>query len=224
MHLYQKSALTAWLGAIAANAIEFFETFAIFNARERWSNRHRPMNAYVRPEQSGLSRASVESLADGIARQLAFEPAGDLSEVVARLGGRIEFGPLGAASETDGSIRIEQSGSFVISLAAHTGRKRDRFTVAHELGHYVLHYLWPKRKGVPALAVEATRCGSGRVEWEANWFAAALLMPSAAFRSAFAENCGDLVAVAEQFDVSLEAARVRAQVLGLSQPTHAPSI
>lgn len=55
-----------------------------------------------------------------------------------------------------------------------------------------------------------------RAEWEANWFAAAFLMPSVPFRFRASALGGRLSAIAEEFDVSEQAARIRGQSLGLT--------
>lgn len=171
---------------------------------------------YSSPSESGLSKASVDKLAASIAQQVGYEPGGDLVSIVKKLGGRMVVNNVWDESDaTSGSIRIEQDGSFVVAVASHTGVERDRFTIAHELGHYVLHYLWPKQNGKPVTAVEARRYGSGRVEWEANWFAAGFLMPAESFCAAWTEAGGVLGRVANTFGVSTEAARIRAESLGL---------
>lgn len=55
----------------------------------------------------------------------------------------------------------------------------------------------------------------GYQEYEANVFAANLLMPENKFKKIY-ENCGqDLAVVAEKFGVSIAAAEVRARSLGL---------
>ncbi|MDA0837815.1 MAG: ImmA/IrrE family metallo-endopeptidase [Planctomycetota bacterium] len=52
--------------------------------------------------------------------------------------------------------------------------------------------------------------GSTRIEWEANWFAAGLLMPAAVFSEAMAEKGRDnLRALAHRFNVSIVAAEFR---------------
>ena len=100
---------------------------------------------------------------------------------------------------------------LTIFIPHHTSARRDRFTKAHELGHYFLHYLYPKVSG-------EARFGRGardRAETEANVFASALLMPSEQFKRAYAEVGGDVWQLASRFDVSPRAAEVRAEVLGL---------
>jgi len=62
---------------------------------------------------------------------------------------------------------------------AYKDDTRGRFTVAHELGHLCLHWGYPR----PRLAPEAQKPNDpspkGRVEKEANQFAAAFLIPRA---------------------------------------------
>ncbi|WP_245443046.1 ImmA/IrrE family metallo-endopeptidase [Methylobacterium terrae] len=97
---------------------------------------------------------------------------------------------------------------------------RDRFTIAHELGHLFLHYAMIVRN-FPGAMMIATRWVKEdnddlkRAEWEANWFAAAFLMPAAKFKKCLEENDGHVNVVAVQFGVSPKAAEVRAQSLGL---------
>jgi Zn-dependent peptidase ImmA (M78 family) len=100
-------------------------------------------------------------------------------------------------------------------LGMHTSSDRDRFTIGHELGHYVLHYLYPQAKGSTVSPTKADRYGTGRTEYEANWFAASFLMPHEAFKIAYNSARGNLCEVAEKFHVSLSAASVRARALTL---------
>jgi predicted transcriptional regulator len=173
-------------------------------------------NDYARPRASGLSKAAVSKLGESVAKQLKFEPGGDIRDVVSRLGGRIEYQDFWELDQsTSGSIEIDGEGKFVIYLAKHTSQERDRFTIAHELGHYVVHFLWPRKQGEHIEKLAASRYGSGREEWEANWFAASFLMPVAPFAEAVERKEQDIGAVAEQFKVSYSAAEIRAKALGL---------
>lgn len=174
------------------------------------------MTPYNFPIESGLPKAVVDKFASDLAYHLKYEPGADLLPVVEGLGGRISILDVSDFSELpSGSIRIEREGNFEISLAAHTGPMRDRFTIAHELGHYFLHYLYPNKNGQHIERLEAARYGSGRVEWEANWFAAGFLMPSETFISQFNAVHGSLPVLASIFGVSQESARIRASFCGL---------
>lgn len=88
---------------------------------------------------------------------------------------------------------------------ARRGVGRDRFTIAHELGHYLLHSEpGLARTMKPKGALPAYRCS----EWQANSFAGALLIPTET-----AQQLRDAHAIAETCGVSFDAARVQLQVL-----------
>jgi hypothetical protein len=172
---------------------------------------------YNPPSESGLTKDSVDHIASSVARQVAYSPGGDLVSIVTRLGGTISVQNVwDIADKSSGSIRINAPNDFEISLASHTGPTRDRFTIAHELGHYILHYIWPRQQGHVVGPIEAKRYGTGRVEWEANWFAAGFLMPRDIFVQSSTESRGNLSILSQRFQVSLEAARIRQEYLGLT--------
>jgi len=58
-------------------------------------------------------------------------------------------------------------------------------------------------------AVDESDDAQMRAEWEANWFAAQLLMPREEFREVIAQK--DVRYAAEYFNVSVAAAKVREQ-------------
>jgi Zn-dependent peptidase ImmA (M78 family) len=91
--------------------------------------------------------------------------------------------------------------------------RRRRFTIAHEIGHFVLH---PERVS-PERGGPANEAGR-RVEREANQFAAELLMPEERVRRAFREHGGDVGRLCDRFDVSRGAMRARLRRLGLIEP------
>lgn len=171
---------------------------------------------YAAASASHLTKGSVHRLAESVAKQIGYEPGGDLTALVKKLGGEVRYKDFWGGEESDsGSTVISGEGNFVIYIAKQTSYERDRFTIAHELGHYVLHYLWANRNGGSVKAMKASRYGSDRTEWEANWFAAAFLMPEQPFIDFFNEVDGDITLIAERFGVSSTAARIRAQALGL---------
>lgn len=96
--------------------------------------------------------------------------------------------------------------------------ERRRFTIAHEIGHWVCH-----RHGDPAVCHLEPGAGAPRDmrEREANVFAADLLMPAGAVRAAVAAGAG-LDDLAAMFAVSDEAMGWRLYNLGLGErPTSA---
>lgn len=87
---------------------------------------------------------------------------------------------------------------------------RKRFTIAHEIGHFVLHpeRCRPERGGA---ANEAGRAE----EREADTFAAELLMPEHLVREAVREHGPDATRLADRFEVSRKAMQTRLRSLGL---------
>jgi predicted transcriptional regulator len=88
--------------------------------------------------------------------------------------------------------------------------RRRRFTIAHEIGHFVLHpeLQRPERGGRVNEA--------GRVlEREADAFAAELLMPEHLIRQAVLEQGTDVARLADRFEVSRQAMQTRLQRLDL---------
>ena len=119
--------------------------------------------------------------------------------------------------EDDAKIIISDDNSFVIEYATNTPEVRLLFSIAYELGHLFLHYL--KEDGSGILKTEETVNIQETEEWEANEFAAYLLMPDELFISKckdFSENGKiPINKIADYFHVSNQAAFVRGLVLGL---------
>ncbi len=129
-----------------------------------------------------------------------------LKWIVGGLGGELRsLNPCEEAENGSGSLIIKGNGKFTIFLSPYTSILRDNFTIAHELGHYFLHY----KDGEDEGDIVFNRYGSDSFEWEANRFAAALLMPAEEFTEAFQKFNGNLSAIAGHFEVSLAAVEVR---------------
>ena len=162
----------------------------------------------VNTEPAGLSNWAIQDYAERVGEyHKVYDDDGraDIDAFVAALGGSFEY----AVDEE--SLHVRGPGDFVIYLPHFTSARRDRFTKAHELGHYFLHYVYRKQQTTASFG----RGGRDRAETEANVFASALLMPKAQFSRAFTDLDGDPWDVAARFDVSPRAAEVRAEVLKL---------
>jgi Zn-dependent peptidase ImmA (M78 family) len=83
---------------------------------------------------------------------------------------------------------------------------RHRFTLSHEAGHAIMH-IGTLNRMAPAIRV-VTYCDP---EWQANRFAAALLMPRALVR-----RCKSAEEITKQFGVSKESATLRARALKMN--------
>lgn len=165
-------------------------------------------------EQAEPSRLSVQAIAQyaelvGQHHSIFDETTvADVKGLVNKLGGTIQVSSSFIAPE---ALIVREPKDFTIFLPPMTPERRDRFTIAHELGHYFLHYLEPRRTD----RVTFGRGARNKAETQANLFAASLLMPSELFTIRFSEQQGDMLALARDFEVSPRAAEVRSQVLGL---------
>ena len=168
------------------------------------------------PEPSWLSKAAVEEFASRVAAALGVSPGDPLEPVIERLGGKIIYGWNDADEIHGGSIEAWSLRDFTIRISELTSPTRDRFTIAHELGHLFLHLQQVKKvdssAGMRATRyVDLTNEKLQRAEWEANWFAAELLMPKSTF-PASVEKFG-LSYAASLFGVSRSAADIRVRSL-----------
>lgn len=133
----------------------------------------------------------------------------DVEAIAKHLGIRV----LSEAMEDDMSGFLEsRAGGWVAGVNKYHHRVRQRFTLAHEIGHYVLHRnqetefrdrTFARRNDNPS-----------RMEREADAFAAELLMPTASVQKSVARGLRNLNDLAAEFDVSTLAMRYRLQNLG----------
>lgn len=119
--------------------------------------------------------------------------------------------------------------SFVIYLNATHSPKRKRFTLAHEIAHFLLH---KKQLEGGAEHIDSTKqlidevittlnrnknvidINERKMESEANNLAACILMPELEFKAVWSE-VGSIEELAERFNVSDSAAAIRSKaVLG----------
>lgn len=185
-------------------------------------------SAFVLPTPTNASKKSIEAFAEKAASVLGYEIGGELEPIVNKIGGRVHYQwySLQETCKIDREIPLEISGlatdhysgvvvvkgqnDFDILLSPHTGILRDRFTIAHELGHYFLH---SQQGEIPLIAA---RLESDLAEWEANWFAAGFLMPEVKVREFCEEHSSDTFRGAACFQVSPQAFEVRVKSLGLT--------
>lgn len=93
--------------------------------------------------------------------------------------------------------------------------RRFRFTIAHEVGHWICHALEEADPSVSyCRPVDLTEAADRSLEREANIFAAELLMPEAAVQDAWLE-LADADRLAARFNVSPSAMRWRLYSFGL---------
>ena len=128
-------------------------------------------------------------------------------------------------NDVSGMLLRDRHRTLIVVNAQHS-RTRQRFTIAHELGHLVLH----RGVFVDTLRVNlrdhvASR-GTDREEIQANAFAAELIMPrrqmlqaaDAVVRKGELVEAALIERLAREFDVSVQAMSIRLVGLGMGLP------
>jgi Zn-dependent peptidase ImmA (M78 family) len=118
----------------------------------------------------------------------------------------------GFSDEISGMIERRSDGKFRIRVNARHHPNRKRFTLAHEIAHYVLHRDLIGT-GVTDNALYRSTTLSDSLESQANRYAAGLLMPEGLVRQKRREGMLSYAQMAEVFGVSPDAARIRLREL-----------
>ena len=172
------------------------------------------------PIPTYAAKQNINTYAERVAEHHGLVPGGALEPLIEALGGQLQYGssPVNTNRRPESMI-VKAANDFIIFIPTTTTIERDRFTVAHELGHFFLQYPIVTREHPGELMI-ATRWVDQndpvqmRAEWEANWFAAGLLMPFASFSRIWREEDQNIESVASRFVVSVPAANIRASALG----------
>lgn len=133
-------------------------------------------------------------------------------EAVARSMG-VTLVPSGTLGLLSGQVEMSE-GRPVVSFNQAEAPVRQRFTIAHELGHFALGHLLGAKRLLRDPAANFSSGSSSPVEREANAFAADLLMPEHVLRYAVNEKkMFEIARLANLFHVSQVAMRYRLQNL-----------
>ena len=158
------------------------------------------MSSAGRPDNRALASEIV-------AAHLTSAPV-DVIEIVSALGLELAYENMGELSG-----KIEKSGdTFKITVNMKDIPVRQRFTIAHEIGHYILHRDMIG-DGITDDAMYRSSLGSF-FETQANSYGAYVLMPPALFRQVY-KTVKSYPGLAERFQVSAQAAEFRVKNLGL---------
>lgn len=121
-------------------------------------------------------------------------------------------------------LRVTAGKLLIEALLANDNMQygRYRFTLAHELGHWILHKSLYTGTNIAAAAFITDRHYDDSEEWQANYLAKAILMPVGQVKRGFyriwaesGTNKSKLKKLADIFEVSQEAMGYRLSELGL---------
>ena len=122
------------------------------------------MDKFNKAEASDKTREEIYSIAGKLFAKHDLEPGFDIRSFAEdKLGAEIKYVNLDEWEDSqDASIFVEGPRRFKILISNFTGILRDRFSIAHEIGHYVLHSDHGEKN------IYAARLDSNLVEWQAN--------------------------------------------------------
>lgn len=167
------------------------------------------------------ARRTAENLIDRF--QINSSPV-DVNYIAKSLGLQVVYNALG---DDISGLLVTRDGTAAVCVKESDPLVRQRFTIAHEIGHFCLkhqelgdHVHVDEGWKVSARSTHTTT-GLDPMEVEANQFAAALLMPGSLVRER-AQDFGTtqlddlhVSALAKEFKVSEQAMAIRLSVLGL---------
>lgn len=107
----------------------------------------------------------------------------------------------------------KRNSSWVVGVNKYHSPRRQRFTLAHELSHYLLHkeIIEQKKHTDKNLFRDET---SNQIEKEANDLASEILIPQEEFKKQVDNGNRNFLSLADYFNVSIAAARYKAYKLG----------
>jgi Zn-dependent peptidase ImmA (M78 family) len=171
----------------------------------------------MRPRYTIARRKARELLLEGKVET----PPVPVEQLAALVGATIRYEPF--AGELSGMVHRSASG-VIIGVNSMHAKTRRRFTIAHELGHFLLHRneeLHIDERFPIGFRSELSSKALDAAEIEANQFAAELLMPTALIADhvrSLPRNMDIETAVsrlAHRYEVSEQAMTIRLSALGL---------
>lgn len=136
----------------------------------------------------------------------------DVRAMAAALDLRIAEADLGTASGKIERDPFDPEDFFITVNGAHA-EVRKRFTIAHEIAHFVLHRDLIGDGILDNALYRDARIGDQK-ERQANRYAARLLMPAALVRRSWDEGAVTAAELARRFQVSVAVAEIRMTELG----------
>ncbi len=170
----------------------------------------------------------IREAAEELLRQAKVDkPPVPIERLARRLGAEVRYEPL--EGDLSGMLFLEEGGRAIIGVNALHPKSRQRFTIAHELGHLRLHEcsgIHVDRKFPIRLRDERSSQAVDYEEIEANGFAAELLMPAAMLEADLDGYATDFVDyddddlirhLADKYKVSTQAMAFRLLNLGYQE-------
>ncbi|MDD9909304.1 MAG: ImmA/IrrE family metallo-endopeptidase [Ahrensia sp.] len=176
---------------------------------------------FAPPEKLNADRGDIKRIAETVRSHFNFDKPANLQDLTRMLGGTINRKNFWISDNIHlDAIVVRQPKDFTIYISETSSRYVNNFTIAHELGHYFLHYLRGNLEsrnteaGPQLKPMVATRSGNDEIEKQANIFAWELLVPDSLIENHRPRSIEECVIVAEKLDVEPYFVREKAIELG----------
>jgi Zn-dependent peptidase ImmA (M78 family) len=179
-----------------------------------------------------LTRTQIEVSTSLLLDDYGFKrPPIDVEKLAQKLGYEVVYQHL--RGDVSGTVLLDEDGHITIGINTFHGETRQRFSIAHEIGHAQLHASTLKTKPFvdPPVRVlfrdGVSSLGEDPLEIQANQFAAGLLMPRALVgqvgqrlidRNPRITSSLLVEGLASRFNVSSQAMRYRLVTFGVLEP------
>jgi len=168
----------------------------------------------MEPKDYEATRAKAQKNADRVRADLwGHKLPVDPAVIAGKLG--IDVVEADLHEDVSGMLVKEPGNDPTIYLSQRDSTQRQRFTCAHEIGHYVEKQGDAEFSYVDLRSNEHAQ-GKPMAEVYADQFAAELLMPERLMRKFASSKQAEMWQLARMFGVSVEAMRIRRKRLGLA--------
>ena len=170
---------------------------------------------YDQMKAGNFELSKVYGFGETIAQKVGMSPALDLHGLIRCNGGTVhyvdhaKFRIFEKRNIFKNSIYVHDERNFDVILPSYAPLVENRYTMAHELGHYILH----SKNG----KCYASRNGEDLVEQEADCFALGFLMPESVFRESYDKCEGNIYELSIAFLVPTEIVDSRIRSLRLKK-------
>ena len=123
--------------------------------------------------------------------------------------------------ERSGSIE-KKDGKYIITVNKSHHPNRKRFTIAHEIGHYIFHSDYIELGAIVDDKLYRDERVGGENETQANKFAASILMPESLIKCLMESGVNTIDGLARELQVSEQAMAIRVGSLNIPEEPQEP--
>ncbi len=166
--------------------------------------------ATIYPEKRGFPASQIADSHDLLIPRADADYPLDIEKIIKSRG--IEICKEDMDYDISGYIEKRET-KWIIGVNKYHSRQRQRFTLAHEFAHYILHrHKIQNQKHEDMALFRANEVDS--IEIEANNYAGELLIPNEKFKKYLDRGITKIGDLADKFDVSISAIRYKAYKMG----------